>query len=193
MSLGSNRTRLAAIAVLCLIPLSVALVDQPAAAQPGDYQPSDYQPMLLPHPHFTKTLNCQVSKGLEITMKHLTVTYNKKGAEKMAVGAAWHLGGAVFETTGDLLIGGQKVKAGKYALSARKAKKGWQLTLHEGRGFSRPGEDAIVLKTDWRGGTLLFEHLNCDIQPGGDKKSTKLFLDVRFDKMLARVLIEIPE
>jgi hypothetical protein len=41
--------------------------------------------------------------------------------------------------------------------------------------------------------TLLFEHLNCDIQPGGDKENTKLFLDVRFDTMLARVLIEIPE
>ncbi len=84
-------------------------------------------------------------------------------------------------------------KAGTYALSARKAKKGWDLALHEGKGFSSLPEDGIVLKTEWQDGTLLFEHLNCDIQPGGDKKSTKLFLDGRFDKMLARVLIEIPE
>lgn len=194
MSLRSTRSRLAAIAALCLIPLSVALVDQPESVRVA---PDESQPLLvpapLPHPHFRKSINCKISKGLEITMSHLTVTYNKLGAEKMAVGKAWHLGGAAFETTGDLLIGGQKVKAGTYALSARKAKKGWDLALHEGKGFSSLPEDGIVLKTEWQDGTLLFEHLNCDIQPGGDKKSTKLFLDVRFDKMLARVLIEIPE
>ena len=85
--------------------------------------------------------------------------------------------------------------SGSYALSAQKEAKGWVLTLHEGQGFSRPSEKAAatVLKTDFHDGTLVFEHLNCDIQPGGDKKSTQLFLDVRFDKMLARVLIEIPE
>ena len=86
-----------------------------------------------------------------------------------------------------------QVEAGSYALSARKAAKGWQLTLHTGAGFSRPGDDAIAMQTEFVDKTLLFEHLNCDIQPGGDKKSTKLFLDVRFDTMLARVLIEIPE
>ena len=190
MSFGSVPTRFAAIAALCLIPVSAALV-----ADPGMVRGllGDYQPMPLPHPHFTKTLNCKLAKGLEVTLQHLTVTYDKLGAQKMAVGKAWHLGGATFQISGDLLVGGQKVKAGSYALSARKAKKGWELTLHEGRGFSRPGEDAIVLETDWTDGTLLFEHLCCDIQPSGDKLSTKLFLDVRFDQMLARVLIEIPE
>lgn len=189
MSVGLNRSRLAAIAALCLIPVSVALVG-PGAPEPGAYESAP-----LPHPHFVKTLNCKINKSVSITMNHLTVTYNKKGAEAMAVGKSWHLGGAAFETTGDLVIGGEKVKAGKYALSARKAKKGWELTLHEGRGFSsaKEGTAVHVLKTAWQDGQVLFEHLNCDIQPGGDKKSTQLFLDVRFDKMLARVLIEIPE
>jgi hypothetical protein len=72
---------------------------------------------------------------------------------------------------------------------------GWELTLHDGKGFSRPKKDTAVfaLQTECTLDTLLFEHLNCDIQPGGDKENTKLFLDVRFDTMLARVLIEIPE
>ena len=52
--------------------------------------------------------------------------------------------------------------------------------------------DALVLETEFTPKTLKFEHLSCDIQPGGDKKSTQLFLDVRFDKMLARCLIELP-
>lgn len=189
----SLRSKLAAAAVLCAIPFSFAFkteTDTGFATEPGDYAPAP-----LPHPHFPKTLICKLPKGLEITVSHLTVTFNKEGAEKMSVGSAWHLAGATFETTGDLVIGGQDVKAGKYALSARKAKKGWELTLHQGKGFSRPKKDTpvLALKTDFTADTVLFEHLNCDIQPGGDKKNTQLFLDVRFDKMLARALIEIPE
>ena len=196
MSSGRIPSSLVAVATLCLIPLSAALVGAPSSALGGaDAAQSNLlpHPSLLPHPHFTKTLHCKITKGLEVTLQHLTVTYDKEGAEKMPVGKAWHLGGATFEATGDLLVGGQKIKAGTYALSARKAAQGWELTLHEGRGFSRPGDDALVLETDWTGGTWLFEHLSCDIQPSGDKKSTKLFLDVRFDQMLARVLVEIPE
>tara|TARA_R110002072_G_scaffold228234_6_gene385156 strand:+ start:37691 stop:38269 length:579 start_codon:yes stop_codon:yes gene_type:complete len=189
----SIRSRLAAVAILCVLPFSVAFMtetDTGFAIAPGDYAPAP-----LPHPHFPKTLNCKLPKGLEITVSHLTVTFNKEGAKKMPVGGAWHLAGATFESTGDLVIGGEQVKAGKYALSARKAKEGWELTLHEGKGFSRPSKKVtvIALKTEFTADTLLFEHLNCDIQPGGDKDNTKLFLDVRFDTMLARVLIEIPK
>jgi len=189
MPIPTIPSRLAAAAAVLLIP-AVGAFEVPGLS--ADSLASHPAPR-LPHPHFTKTLNCKIAKGLEVTLQHLTVTYDQDGAEKMAVGKAWHLGGASFKTSGDLLVGGQKVEAGDYALSARKAKEGWQLTLHQGRGFSRPGEGAIVLDTKWSDGNLLFEHLSCDIQPGGDKKRTKLYLDVRFDRMLARVLIEIPE
>lgn len=147
----------------------------------------------LPHPHFPKTLICAIPKGPTITVKHLTVTFDKDGAAKMKAGQAWHLAGATFETDADLVVGGQQVAAGKYALSARRSEQGWELTLHEGKGFSRPQRDALVLETEFTPKTLKFEHLSCDIQPGGDKKNTQLFLDVRFDEMLARCLIELPE
>ena len=183
------RTRLVATAALCLIPVSYAFMASPVALPRAD---SAAPP--LPHPHFPKTLTCKIGKGQPtLTIQHITVTYNKKGAEKMSVGKAWHLGGASFETDMPLVVGGEKVEAGKYGLSARKTKGGWSLVLHKGRGFSLPGEDAIELKTTFEGKSAMFEHLNCDVQPGGDKKSTQLFLDVRFDKMLARVLIELPE
>ena len=146
-----------------------------------------------PHPHFPKTLICELPQGLKITVRHLTVTFDAAGAAKMGAGESWHLAGATFETDADLVVGGAAVKAGKYALSARKAATGWTLTLHDGRGFSRPGDDAIALETDFSVGSVLFEHLSCDVQPGGDKQNTRLFLDVRFDKMLARCLIELPE
>lgn len=187
-----NRVRLTAAVVIGVLPVLVAFISESRLTDREGYMPD-----LLPHPHFTKTLNCKLSKGLEVTVSHLTVTFDKEGAEKMPVGGMWHLGGATFESTGDLVIGGQEVKAGKYALSARKDRKAWELTLHAGAGFSRPRKDApaIVLRSETAVpmGKLRSEHLHCDIQPSGDKKDTKLFLEVRFDTLLARVLIEIPK
>ncbi|MAD33307.1 MAG: hypothetical protein CMJ88_06070 [Planctomycetes bacterium] len=172
---------LAATAALVLLPLAASV----------DAVPSGLAS--LPHPHFPKTLICEIPQGPKITVRHLTVTFDAAGAAKMDAGEAWHLAGATFETDSDLVVGGKAVQAGMYALSARKASKGWTLTLHDGKGFSRPGDDAIVLETDFRAGGVLFEHLNCDVQPGGDKRSTRLFLDVRFDKMLARCAIDLPK
>ena len=172
-----------ATAALCMIPLAAAFVGAPSARSAPR----------LPHPHFPKTLTCEIPKGPTITVKHLTVTFDAAGFEEMGRGQAWHLAGATFETSADLVVGGEAVSAGRYALSARKASDGWQLTLHRGKGFSRPGGDALSLKTEFTAEAAMFEHLSCDIQPGGDKKNTELFLDVRFDKMLARCLIELPK
>lgn len=175
------RSRLVAVASLGLLCLGAASVGAPDRAAP------------VPHPHFPKTLICEVPKGPTITVKHLTVTFDAEGAAAMKSGEAWHLAGATFETDAALIVGGQSVAAGTYALSARKASEGWALTLHDGPGFSRPPADALALETKFAAGTVRFEHLSCDIQPGGDKKNTRLFLDVRFDAMLARCLIELPE
>ena len=92
------------------------------------------------------------------------------------------------------MIGGQEVAAGRYALSARKtAKDDWELTLHEGRGFSRPeGDGVIALATELDRDSLLYEHMNIDVQPAGDKEHTRLLLEVRFDTLWARTLIEVP-
>ena len=177
----SLQNRAAAALLVALAPLGLASLRAPEAGA------------ALPHPHFPKTLICEVPKGPTITVKHLTVTFDKAGAAKMEPGQAWHLAGATFETDRDLIVGGRPVEAGKYALSARKAAKGWELTLHAGKGFSRPGDDAVALETEFFEKSLKFEHLSCDIQPGGDKQHTQLFLDVRFDELLARCLIELPE
>ncbi len=172
-------TRLLPIAALGLIPMALASVTPPVAAP-------------LPHPHFPKTLICAIPNGPTITVKHLTVTFDREGAKKMAAGQAWHLAGATFATDKPLVVGGREMEAGTYALSARKAASGWELTLHDGKGFSRPGEDVQALETEFVAKSPRYEHLSCDIQPGGDKQNTQLFLDVRFDEMLARCLIELP-
>jgi hypothetical protein len=177
-----SRPRLAA---LFLVPVLAAFVVAPASAP-------ESPPF---HPHFPKTLTCRVSKELTVTVGYQTVTFNAEAAEKLEPGKAWHLAGATFETSQDLVIGGQKVKAGKYALSTRKTKdRKWELVLHEGRGFSTQiGDDAHVLATEFTADATKYEHLNIDVQPGGDKEHTRLWLDVRFDDLMARAQIELPE
>ncbi len=171
-----------------------ALIAVPGSEPRTVVEPAEAAAATPFHPHFPKTLECRVSRDLTVTVRYQTVTFDKAGAKKMKPGQAWHLAGAAFETSKDLVVGGQAVAAGKYALSARKAKGGkWQLTLHEGRGFSRPGQDAIELETEFDGKSTLYEHMNIDVQPAGDKDNTALHLEVRFDEMLARALIEVPK
>lgn len=174
------------------IPLAVAAAAVLAAAAPRS--PATRVPPPMPfHPHFQKKLECRVADALTVTVRYQTVTFDREGAAKMQPGQAWHLAGAVFETTADVRIGGKDVAAGAYALSARKTDGGWELTLHEGRGFSRPqGEGVIALATKLASDAPLFEHLNIDVQPAGDKEHTRLSLDVRFDTLFASALIEVP-
>jgi hypothetical protein len=167
-----------------------------AAAVSLSFMPLDSAtPMPAVHPHFPKTLTCKVTPQLTVTVGYQTVTFNAKAAEALEAGKAWHLAGATFETTGDLIIGEREVPAGRYALSARKVgAKAWELVLHQGGGFStKIGADAHVLKTAFADGQPVWEHLNIDVQPGGDKKNTQLYLDVYFDSLRARALIQIPE
>ena len=147
------------------------------------------------HPHFQKRLEARVARDTTITVTYQTVTFDKAGAEKMKPGQAWHLANAHLETSGDLTIGGQEIEAGRYSLKARKAKKGgWELVLDAPSRFSSKISDAAHgLETDFDGKAAMFEHLNIDVQPAGDKKDTTLYLDVRFDAMLARAVIELPE
>lgn len=152
-------------------------------------------PPLPRHPHFPKVLECKLPHDHALTVRYQTVTFDSKGEAAMKVGGAWHLAGATLETVKELVIGGCKVAAGKYALTARKrTATEWELVLHEGSGFStKIGPDAHVLKTEFTADSWLFEHLNIDVQPAGDKANTVLHLDVRFDRRLARVRIDLPQ
>ena len=70
---------------------------------------------------------------------------------------------------------------------------GWELTLHKGQGFdTKLGADAIILSTMLEEDNQLFEHMNIDVQPSGDKDHTSLYLEVKFDTLLASALIEVP-
>jgi len=178
--------------LLACLALPFALLALPLGSSHG---PRADASSLLPHPHFKKKLECRVSPEVTVTVDYQTVTFDKEGAAAMKSGEAWHLAGATFATTGALVVGGQKVAAGTYALSARKtAADGWELTLHEGRGFSLPnGDGVIALATALDRESLLYEHMNIDVQPAGDKAHTRLQLEVRFARMWATAVIEVPK
>lgn len=149
------------------------------------------------HPHFPKTLTCQVTKECTLTVGYQTVTFDAKGAAAMEPGQAWHLAGATFETTRAVVVGEIEIPPGRYALSARKTEGGgWELVLHRGQRFSTPkpgsDEEVLALAGTFQADAPLLEHLSIDIQPAGDKEHTRLFLEVRFDRLLVRSAITVP-
>lgn len=182
--------RIAIVSPFLLLAALGLLGSTPSNAAPSLLRPTSSPPF---HPHFPKTVECKVGKDLTLTVRYQTVTFDRAGAAAMKPGAAWHLAGAEFETSRELVIGGRKVAAGRYALNARRTADSWELVLHTGKRFSTKfGEDAHVLATTVDDKAPLFEHLCIDVQPSGDKKNTTLHLEVRFDQLLARTLIELP-
>ncbi len=148
----------------------------------------------LPHPHFSKKVVVELSDDLTITVSHITVPFSAKRAADLPAGGSWHLGNAHIETTAPISVGGVEVAAGKHAIKASKLLEGgWELVLDAPGRFQRQISDAgVPLTTEFEKGTTVYEHLSIDVQPAGDKENTRLWLDVRFDAMLARVPIEIP-
>jgi hypothetical protein len=181
----SRSPLLLVVALAALLPWLLAAVGAPHAPAPF-------------HPHFPKTLTCQVTKECTITVGYQTVTFDAKGAAAMEPGQAWHLAGATFETTREVRVGETQIPAGRYALSARKTEgDGWELVLHKGQRFSTPkpgsDEEVLALAGTFTADAPLLEHLSIDIQPAGDKEHTRLFLEVRFDRLLVRTAITVPD
>lgn len=149
----------------------------------------------LYHPHFQKKLEVTLpEKGLTLKLSHLTATFNREGFETMADGKGWHLANAHVEFDKPVVVGGVSLQAGSYAIKARKLKGGdWELVVDEkGRFSARFSDQAKALKSTFTKGNPTYEHLNMDIQPSGNKTSTQLYLDVRFDEFRLRTAIDIP-
>lgn len=165
------------------------------AALPMTFVATTVEAPAVRHPHFQKRLEARIARGTTVTVTYQTVTFDADGAKTMKPGSAWHLANAHFETTADVKVGGAEIAAGRYALKAKKTEKDeWQLVLDdEARFQARLTENVVELETEFDARAPLFEHLSIDVHPTGDKKDTTLHLDVRFDRMLARCLIELPK
>jgi hypothetical protein len=147
------------------------------------------------HPHFQKKLEVSLAdKGLTLKLSHLTATFNREGFETMAEGKGWHLANAHLELDKAVVLGGVPLEPGTYAIKARKLKSGaWELVADEkGRFSARFSEKSKSLKCTFTKGNPTYEHLSLDIQPSGNKASTQLYLDVRFDEFMLRSAIDVP-
>jgi hypothetical protein len=148
------------------------------------------------HPHFEKKVSCVVGRGAEaisLELSHLTVTFDADGFAKMPEGQGWHLANAHLELSRDCKVGGKAVPKGRYRLLARRVKDSkWELVLDEPARFSAQfSEKAIALETEFLSEQPRHEHLRVDINPTGDKSNTSLWLEVHFDRHLARSAISL--
>lgn len=160
-----------------------------------------FDPGVYRHPHCPKKVEINVPRPgrrgrVKMSVSHLTVTFNKDGFAAAKKGQTWHLANSHFVTEGDVKVGGHDVAAGDYSLLARKVSDDkWELVLDTGGRFRRKvTENARALKTEFLKDQPLHEHLRVDINPAGDEGDRKLtvFLEVHFDRYLARALVEIP-
>ena len=186
---GRSPLLVATLAALALLPFGLrAFSPRAEAALPAATTP------VLPHPHFPKRLECRLPKDVVLELAYQTASFNAEKAKGLAVGKVWHLAGATLRCSHQLSIGGREVPAGEHALSARRTEAGFELVLHAGKGFSTDlGDAPHVLATDFTADAERFEHLSIDVQPGGAKERTELFLEVRFDTMRARARIELSQ
>lgn len=150
------------------------------------------------HPHFSKSVEIVLPRpagtAVTLTVTHLTATFDKKGFENMKRDGVWHLANAHFQTTDEVEVGGKKIAPGKYRILARKVdEKSWTLMLDKAGKFSLEVSDkAVVLTSDFKSNAVMQEHLQIDINPSGDKKSTVVNLEVSFDQYRATAAIRIP-
>lgn len=183
---------------VCNLILAIPLTGFLATPSAPDGTNAPEQPAVtapLPfHPHFRKKIEVRLPGDVKITVSYITATFDAEGAKNMKPGGSWHLGNAHIETTADLTIGGVKVPKGKHSIKARKTEKAWELAVDApGRYRVKVSDEGKALATKHNPDAALFEHLSIDIHPSGDKSSTKMYLDVRFDKHLARTEIVLPK
>jgi hypothetical protein len=135
------------------------------------------------HPHFSKEITfgwdaVDKANSKHITLHHITVPYNEIKVNERPVGQSWHCGFAKFQTTHDLVNGGNKIAAGEYGIEVtRKENDLWKLSLVTGKDKDKK---EIALDDQFEKGLPVEEHLRFDIRPEGPKDKTRVWVVLRF-------------
>jgi hypothetical protein len=143
--------------------------------------------LTLAHPHFNKTVTCQLPSGAEATIKYNTTPANMTHAENAAVGAFITPRRPTLTLSADVMSGSTAVPAGEYTIGAIKNDGGdWTMALHKGR-LSRGTEPdmAQVIKLDsmYSDDEGRADHMLIDITPGSGKFEGKAVLTLHFGTM----------
>ncbi|MGH9318385.1 MAG: hypothetical protein ACRD3V_00615 [Vicinamibacteria bacterium] len=138
----------------------------------------------LAHPHFNKTITCQLPAGAEAVITYNTTPANVTHAETAKVGTFITPRRPSLKLSTDVTAGGVTIPAGEYTIGAVKSGASeWVMALYKG-GLARGAEPdmAQVIKLDsaYSSSAGSAEHMLIDITPGKGKFEGKAVLTLHF-------------
>lgn len=141
----------------------------------------------LAHPHFNKTVTCQLPSGAEATIKYNTTPANLAHAENAAVGTFITPRRPTLTLSADVMSGGTSVPAGEYTIGVIKNEAGdWTMALYKGalgRGMEPDMAQVIKLDSMYSGNEGSADHMLIDITPGKGEFEGKAVLTLHFGTM----------
>jgi hypothetical protein len=141
----------------------------------------------LTHPHFKKTVTCQLPGGAEAVITYVTTPTNMAHAESAAVGAFITPRGPSIKLSAPVTAGGVSIPAGEYTIGVVKTgANDWVMALYKGglaRGTEPDMANVIKLESLYSANNGEAEHMLVDITPGHGKFEGRAVLTLHFGTM----------
>lgn len=138
----------------------------------------------LAHPHFNKTITCQLPGGAEATIAYNTTPANEAHAENSKVGEFVTPRRPSLKLSADVTAGGVALAAGEYTIGVIKnGPNDWVMALYKGglaRGAAPDMANVIKLDSQYSGNAGTAAHMLIDITPGKGKFEGKAVLTLHF-------------
>jgi hypothetical protein len=140
--------------------------------------------LTLAHPHFNKTVTCDLPGGAKATIKYNTTPANMTHAENAAVGTFITPRRPMLTLSADVMSGSTTVPAGEYTIGVIKNGDGdWTMALYKGplsRGMEPDMAQVIKLDSMFSSDAGNAEHMLIDISPGSGEFEGKAVLTLHF-------------
>jgi hypothetical protein len=141
----------------------------------------------LAHPHFNKTITCQLPGGSEATITYNTTPANEAHAEEAKVGEFITPRRPSLKLSTDVTAGGVSLPAGEYTIGAIKnGPNDWVMALYKGglaRGATPDMANVIKLESSYSPNAGEAAHMLIDITPGKGKFEGRAVLTLHFGKL----------
>jgi hypothetical protein len=143
--------------------------------------------LVLAHPHFNKTVTCQLPGGAEATITYNTTPANMANADSAAVGTFITPRRPSLKLSADVTAGGVTLPAGEYTIGVIKnGSNDWVMALYKGglpRGADPDMANVIKLESVYSANNGEAEHMLIDITPGHGKFEGRAVLTLHFGTM----------
>lgn len=140
--------------------------------------------MGLAHPHFNKTITCQLPGGAEATIAYNTTPANVTHAETAKVGEFITPRRPSLKLSADVVAGSATLPAGEYTIGVVKnGPNDFVMALYKGglaRGATPDMANVIKLDSVYSSNAGSAEHMLIDITPGKGKFEGKAVLTLHF-------------